>query len=276
MKTSLSRLFAVVGLAVFSAASVAQAQWMIGVESDPLGNNLARKAILLGPTVGLNRNYHSGGFRALDQPLCPVFQGGSGAGYLFGITGEIQHDFWSVIPRVSYESRPGNFSEDLEDADVFIPDEGITVKQSVKTTSEISYKLLNAEVMFKHDILLVGNSFRLALSGGPAMGYVLDGRITQIQQLEQPLNARFVNPTGLPTDATGRRLIYADNEDIPGRKSLRFSLKAGVHGEIALYDKAVIMYPGIYFDYGLNNVTSNENWNLNTVVFQVDFRHAFF
>ncbi len=276
MKTSLSRLLAIAGAALLCSAGTMDAQWMIGVEADPLGTHLMRSRVLVGPTLGLTRNYHSGGFRIKDEPLCPVFTAGTGVGYLAGITAEFQHNSWSIIPRISYESRPGNFTSHLEDAQVFIPDEGVTVTQSVATHSDVEYKLLNAEVLFKHDVLIVGKSFRLALAGGPAMGYVLDGTMTQSQQLEQPLNARFTNPKGLKSDATGRRLYYAEDAEIPGRNDLRFSLKAGVQGEVALYDHAVMMSPGIYYDYGLSNVTDNENWGLNTVVFQVDFRYAFF
>ncbi len=272
----LSRLLVVTCAIFVSAFTATQSQWRIGVESDPLGTHFTRDRILVGPTLGVNRNYHTGGFRVLNDPICPIFQGGSGRGYLFGITAEVQHNDWSIIPRISYESRPGEFRERLEDADVFIADQGISVNQSVTTQSSVTYHLLNAEVMFKHDIVIIGRKIRIGLAGGPVAGYVVNGTLRQFQDLDEPTNGRFVNEHDLPSENGGRRLIYADNQDIPGRNPFRFSLKAGIQGEIGLYDNAVMMSPGLYYDYGLSNVTGSENWDLNTVLLQIDFRYAFF
>jgi hypothetical protein len=91
----------------------------------------------------------------------------------------------------------------------------------------------------------------------------------------EPINARFINDLRLPTENNGRRLIFADNKDIPDRSGFRFSLKGGLQAEIGLFNNQIIMYPGIFYDYGLTHVTSAENWNLNSFLFQVDFRRAF-
>lgn len=280
MKMPLSRFFLSACIAFAAVPAVSDAQIFIGTKPDikpgstPIEFDQSPSRILVGPTIGLNHNYHTGGFRIINDPICPFFQSGSGVGFSAGITAEYDREYWSIIPRITYQSRPGEFRQQLEDVQVFIPDEGISVTQSVTAKSFVEYRILNAEVMFKHDVVVIDNRVFVGLAAGPSVAYVLDGKITQAQDLEEPLNARFLNPLDLPTDNFGRRLIYADNADIPGRNSLRFSLKAGMQVEVGLFDDQIMMTPGIYYDFGLNNVTSNENWDLNSMMVQVDFRHA--
>jgi hypothetical protein len=143
----------------------------------------------------------------------------------------------------------------------------------VSTTSVIDYTLLNIEVLYKYELVTMG-SFRVAVAGGPAFQYVMAGRNRQVQDLEEPQNARFLNPDGFVTENNGRTLVFFD-DDIPQRNATRFSAKAGVQGEIGLFDDQWILTPGIFYDYGLTEVTSTEDWKLNTIFFQVDIRRAF-
>ena len=243
--------------------------------SNPLDPTVPRSQVLVGPTVGLSRNYHTGGFRTIEDPNCPIFEDGSGWGFLVGITAEFQPSpTWSIIPRVAYESRPANFEQNLPDAQVLRPGASNPVNQTVTTSSAITYSLLTAEVMYKYEFLKIGRGFRVAAEAGPVFGYVLGGKNRQVQNLIEPQNARFVNPDGYPTENNGRTLVLFDN-DIPGRSSTRFSLKGGLQAEIGLFGNAWIATPGIYYDYGLTQVTENENWNLNSILFQLDFRRAF-
>lgn len=248
---------------------------------NPLDPAPSRRQILIGPTVSVNRNYHTGGFRTIDDPTCPVFQDGSGWGFGVGLSAEFLpsvNGSWGIIPRITFEQRPGQFHEELPDAQVLLPGAGqngnpVIVEQTVSTTSDIVYTLLNAEVMYKQELLLL-DDLRISVLGGPAFGYVIGGTIRQIQDLETPENARFINPTNLPSENNGRRLIFKD-DDIPARNATRFSLKAGVQGEFGLFDNQWIMSPGVYYDYGLTEVTDGENWNLSSIIFQVDMRRAF-
>lgn len=278
MKAAFTRLVAAASIIMAAMPVAAEAQIFIGTKplSNPIEFETAEPKILVGPTIGLNRNYHSGGFRTIDEAICPFFQSGNGVGFSGGITAEYGHKYWSIIPRITYQSRPGSFEQQMDNVPIFIPDEGVTVNQSVTAKSEVDYRLLNAEVMFKHDVVVINNKVFIGLAAGPSVGYVLDGRISQYQDLVEPLNARFVDPQrpGIWLDSDGRRMYYADNKDIPGRKSLHFSLKAGLQAEVGLFANQVMMTPGIYYDFGLNNVTGNENWSLNSVMFQVDFRRA--
>ena len=268
MKT-FPKLFATCCGVVLLATSGAFAQG-----SNPLDPTEQKKKFLIGPVVGVNYNMHTGGFRTLAEDNCPVFTEGSGTGFLAGITAEFQlGETWSIIPRATYQSRPATFKQTLPDALVLLPGETVPVTQSVTTTSEIDYTLAVLEVMYKQEFAELG-PIRLGAAFGPSLGFLLGGDNYQTQDLLEPANARFKNPDNLPTDNNGRTLIF-NNGAIPGAASMRISLKAGLQGEFGLFNNAWLMSPGIYFDYGLNDVTSAEDWQLNTLMFQIDFRRAF-
>ncbi|MGE3801604.1 MAG: outer membrane beta-barrel protein, partial [Candidatus Kapaibacterium sp.] len=221
------------------------------------------------------------GFRTNDEPGCPLFEDGNGWGFLVGLSAEFLPSVdgrWGIIPRITFDQRPGQFRQELPNAKVLLPNPAdpknpTVVDQTVSTTSDITYSLLNVEVMYKHEILLLGD-FRVGAAVGPAFQYIMGGTNRQVQDLEEPLNARFVNPDGRPTENNGRRLIFFDG-DIPERSSTRFSAKAGLQGEIGIFDNQWALTPGVYYDYGLTDVTPTENWQLSTIIFQVDLRRAF-
>lgn len=252
------------------------------VNADELDNPLdprpRRVHLLIGPRVGLNRNYHTGGFHTIEGASCPKFTSGSGWGFLGGLTVEyIPGDgAWSIVPAVTFETRPGSFKQRLPDVLVLL--ESDPALQTITSTSEVSYRLASVEVMYKQEIWHPGKSFRLSVTAGPVAGMVLGGTITQYNDLVLPTNARFspeAVPAGARLDETGRRMTLADNLDIPGMNAVRVSLKGGLQAEVPLFNNKVLMYPALLYDFGLTRVTRLENWSLNSMLFQVDFRRAF-
>jgi hypothetical protein len=249
--------------------------------STPLGWSPERPQVLVGPTIAINRNYHTGGFPSIKEPICPVFRNGTGWGYAVGLSAEFAptiNSTWGIIPRMTFELRPGQFREDLPDIGVISPnpddpDNPTVVNQTVFVESDITYALLNFEVLFRQQFAQFGN-VRLSLLGGPAGQYVVEASNRQMEQLEEPANARFRNPDGLREEDFGRRLILYEG-NIPQRHSVRFSTKFGLQGEIPLFGYDWVLTPGFYFDYGITDVTPTENWQLNSAMFQLDFRRAF-
>jgi hypothetical protein len=259
-----------IALLAFGAATAQE-----GEGSNPLDPTVPKSQVLVGPVAGVTRNFHTGGFRVIDEPNCPIFEQGGGWGFLGGISAEFQlGKSWSIIPRIYYEARPGKFQQTLPDVLVLIPGSTTPVSQTVSTTSDITYNLVTASVMYKQEFAQIGKGLRFAAAVGPTASYVLSGKIHQVQDLEKPENARFVNPTGKETANNGREIIFA-NGPIPGANSTRFSLMGGIQAEFGLFNNAWIMTPGAYYDYGLTDVTKNENWNLSSIIFMVDFRRAF-
>ncbi len=245
-------------------------------DDNPLDPRQPRAKVLVGPRVGITRNFHTGGFRTINDPNCPIFESGSGWGFLVGFTAEFQTGAtWSIVPAITYDTRPGNFTQELPDAKVLLPNETEPVNQTVSTTSDIKMSMLVAEVMYKQEFAKIGNGFRLSATVGPTAAYILSGKITQVQDLILPENARFSNPLKLETRNNGRTLVFAQDSTIDGLASTRFSLKAGIQAEIGLFNNQYMLYPGVFYDYGLTDVTSKENWNLSRIIFQVDLRRAF-
>ena len=273
MKSYSSYLFA--GLCTLLLLPAPQAQAQSGLGSNPIEPEVPRASVLIGPVIGLNRNFHTGGFRTVTaDESCPVFEKGSGWGFLGGITAELLFgEDWSIIPRLTYESRPGSFQSELPDALVLLPNSQDVVTQTVTASSEISYSIISAEVMYKKEIADLGG-MRIAVAGGPAVGFAIGGHNRQTQDLVLPENARFTNPDNYPEEENGRRLVFFDDA-IPAKNPLRLSLKAGLQSEVGLFGNAWIMTPGLYYDYGLTDVTSGENWQVNTLMFMLDFRRAF-
>jgi hypothetical protein len=269
MKVSLP--LAALGALLLLTAPEAQAQ---SDESSPIRSAGERPSFLIGPVVGVNQNFHSGGFRTVSSDeSCPVFTSGGGVGFLGGASAEINAGPKSgVVARLTYESRPGTFENELPESYILPEDGTEAVKQTVVATSEVSYSILNAEVLYKYEVAQAG-PLKIGVAAGPAFGLVLSGHNRQVQDLITPENARFSNESNLTEENGGRRLVFFDG-DLPDRNGIRLSLKAGVQAETGLFGNEWIMTPGLYYDFGLSDVTSGDNWQLNTLSFVIDFRHA--
>lgn len=250
-----------------------------GTISNPLDPPRARRQVLVGPTFLVNRNYHSGGFHPIADASCPLFENGNGWGFGLGLTAEflpVVNGSWSIIPRVTFEQRPATFYQELPNVPIsqpISPDSNAILNQTVATTAEITYTLLNMELLYKKEILVQGG-IRFGVLAGPALSYVLGGTSYQVQDLIEPENARFIPVGDYQLTRGGRRMIFYDG-DIPSRTSTRFSLKGGVQCEIGLFGNQWIMTQGLYYDYGVTNVTAAESWGLNSLILQTDFRRAF-
>ena len=109
---------------------------------------------------------------------------------------------------------------------------------------------------------------------GPAISLAIGDNNRQVQNLDLPENARFKNPRNLPSENNGRTLVLKDSE-IEQKSGTRFALRAGILAEVGLFNNAIIMTPGAYYDLGLTKVTSAQNWSLNSFLILVDFRRAF-
>lgn len=261
-------------LSAISMFSTAQAQ---DESSNPLDPIVKKSKLLMGPVFGVNRNYHTGGFGVFDEPLCPTSENGTGWGFAAGFTVEfLAGETWSIVPRIMYETRPGLFTNQMPDVDVLVQSGNTTqrVKQTVALESSIKYNLATLDVLYKQEILPITNNLRLSAVAGPAISLAIGDNNRQVQNLDLPENARFKNPRNLPSENNGRTLVLKDSE-IEQKSGTRFALRAGILAEVGLFNNAIIMTPGAYYDLGLTKVTSAQNWSLNSFLILVDFRRAF-
>jgi len=245
--------------------------------SNPLDPLVKKSKLLMGPVFGVNRNFHTGGYKVFDEPLCPPFENGTGWGFAAGFTVEfLAGETWSIVPRIMYETRPGLFVSEMPDVDVLVNSGNATqkVSQTVNLESSIKYNLATFDVLYKQEILPITNTLRLAGMLGPAVSAALGDNNRQVQNLVLPENAKFINPRSLPAENNGRTLVLRDSS-IEQKSGIRFALRAGVLAEVGLFNNAIVMTPGVYYDYGLTKVTSAQNWSLNSFMILVDFRRAF-
>lgn len=243
--------------------------------STPITFGGVRAPVMIGPSLGLNMSFHSGGFRtiAADQN-CPEYGSGSGVGFLAGASAEITiAEKSSLIPRLLYESRPASFEQELPPSYVPVPGSDDPVPQRINAVAEVTYSLVNVEVLFKQEVGQIG-AMRFGVAAGPTLGIVVGGSLRQMEDLIEPENARLSNPNNYELENDGRRLVFYDG-DIPSASGTRFSIKAGVQGELGLFGNSWVMSPGLYYDIGLSDVTEAENWQVSTLMLMVDFRRAF-
>jgi hypothetical protein len=272
MKSHLFLSLATLGTLLLMPPSDAFAQ---EEESSPITFGPQRAPLMIGPTIGASMNFHSGGFRTIAaDENCPEYGSGTGVGFIIGASAELSiAEKSSLIPRLLFETRPGSFEQDLPPAYVPVPGSDQPVPQTVRAAAEVSYSLLNLEVLFKQELMQFG-TMRVGVAAGPSFGFVVGGDLKQMQDLLTPENARFSNPNNYPLENDGRRLVFYDGE-IPSKSGTRFSLKLGVQSEIGLFGNSWFMSPGLFYDIGLSDVTEGENWQVSSLMLTVDFRRAF-
>ncbi len=242
--------------------------------SNPLERDPHKSKVLVGPSAGFSRNFHSGGFKTIDDPLCGEFRNGAGSGYALGFSAEYPvRPSLSVIARVSFEQRPGSFRQELAEADVIPTGAEQALPERIAVTSSISYSLADLDLQIRQGLVRLGRT-TLGVAAGISGAIVVGGDNSQMERLETPENARLINPYDFPSDPSGRALTLYDGP-IPGRNQWRASLQAGVVGEVPLFDDAWLLSPGLYYDFGVTDVTGLESWQLNSIIVMVDLRHAF-
>jgi hypothetical protein len=241
---------------------------------NPLGSIPRKGKVLVGPVAGAARNYHTGGFRSFADPQCGLFGAGDGLGPIVGIAAEyLTSNSMGIAARVTFDQRPGEFHQELQDAYVMSEAGGNPVLQQVALNSQVKYQLVNVDLLLKQEVAMIDKA-RIGVAAGPSFGIVAGGSQRQTLDLVLPLEARFVNPDGLPEEAGGRRLVVYDG-NINAQKSFRASLMAGIQAELPDSNNSWMVLPSIYYDNAITDVTGTENWRLNSLVAMVDFRHAF-
>jgi hypothetical protein len=99
--------------------------------------------------------------------------------------------------------------------------------------SSADYKLLQVTAAFHQEFAEMGQ-VRIALFMGPAFAYVVGtNRLESIELLEAAGPTRFFNPTALPTEEEGRRLILY-NDKPPNSASTRLGIIAGLSFDLPL------------------------------------------
>lgn len=231
--------------------------------------------IRIGLSAGLTKNYHfNPPLRLIDDPTCPTLDNIGGKwGLLWGIAGVVQYGERNGIrAHLLYSTHPGGGIQSLTSS-VLLPSpdprqEPEVTTQTVSATTELTYNLYSAGVLWSND-LLSAETFRFGVAVGGAVAHVTEARQTMKQELHAPENVRFINPSGFPTRDDGRVIVFADNQPIENLEQTRFSLRGGAYADLILFDR-LFFTPGLYYDYGLTPVVSDSDWTVSAVLFQLD------
>lgn len=252
--------------------------------SDPLNPNYQRPPIYIGPVFGYNRSMHSVELASFDEAICPRFQNGDANGFYVGLSweqmlGEAATSTSSFIVRVLYNTMPAYLetSENPIPSLVTVVDangkpiDEIILNSSTIHTQDINYSMITGEVMYKLNPI---PGLPLGITVGPTFDFAMTKTQDQRYKLVLPLEAQFKK-----NEASGYK--YTDNDrtiiikegDIPGSEAFRFGLKAGLQFEIITSGKWYIV-PAVYYNFGVTNLSSKENWRVNALQMGVDIRFA--
>ncbi|MDX9789853.1 MAG: hypothetical protein WC313_07550 [Candidatus Kapaibacterium sp.] len=250
----------------------------------PLLPTYTAPPIYIGPVFGYNRSMHFVDLASFDEAICPRFEDGGANGFFIGLSYEehlgkdVASSTSSFIFRVLYNTLPAS----LEVSENPIPslvtavdgsgnpiDERI-IESSTLHTQDITYSLITAEVMYKINPL---PGIPLGFTVGPTFDFALTKNQDQRYKLVQPLEAQFQRDPNVDYQYVDNdRTIIIKEGEIPNSSAFRFGIKAGMQFEI-LANKWVIV-PGIFYNFGVTNLSSAENWRVDALQMGVDLRYA--
>jgi hypothetical protein len=259
----------------------------LSAQDNPIMPDYERQPEFLGPVIGYNRSLHSVDLASFDEAICPRFEDGGANGFFIGFSYEkhlgkdIKSSTSSFIFRVLYNSLPANLevSENPIPSLITIVDNGNPVGEDVINSStlhtqEITYNVITAEVMYKINPI---PGIPLGFTAGPTFDFAMTKNQDQRYKLVQPLEAQFrrnqaaIDEYGYQYVDNDRTIIVKEGE-IPESSGFRFGIKAGMQMELAAGSWVVV--PGIFYNFGVTNLSSAENWRVNALQMGIDFRYA--
>jgi|SRR5579883_1115786 len=237
------------------------------IPDNPLFPNPRPKRIFIGPMVGYNSNFHSGGFLTLGAPSlavpdCGSFNTGGGNGILAGLAAE----YWfkpggatALQLRVYYEQKPGTFTSTGTPIPYFNTTNNQLLYFQRDYEVQAQYNLINVEITYKYDIPGLPH---FGIEIGPKFGFLMSSQYHQYQTLTP---AGFVFPNGSNQDD------IVPTENIPGATSFRFGLKGGLQYEALL--GPVLVTPAVWYDLGVTKVV--DTWTVSSLGGSIEFKYGF-
>lgn len=244
--------------------------------ANPLIPAKSSPRIYVGPVMGYNRSLHSSGFESISgDVLCPTFTTGTANGYYFGgsieyLLGKPKDSKSSIIARAVYNFMPAGYTQP-GDRLPSLDEKGEVVYSTVRHVAEIKYSTIDIEAVYK--LNLFNSSFGVVI--GPTVGFVMNVTRQQRMELIEPLNATFdpsLFPPGTVEYINNGRGIITGNDNIPGHSTLRVAVKAGAQYELPI--GRLLLVPCVYYNFGITEVSANDNLRVNALQMGVDLRFA--
>lgn len=204
----------------------------------------------VGVTSALTVNNHTGGnvFRYSNYPEVTTrreTQKGSGTSYQAGLAIALAvNSTVSIEGRAIYDRRPGRYEA------IRVCDCDSQVIEYTDVT-EIDLDLITTDLSLSARLVELAPRFSVSLSAGFSVGYVADSR----------------------TYTYGGPIIHGPNtrEEDPIRfaNKWRLSGRGGIATTAHIGDRLGLR-SGVFFDYGLTDVTTNDSWRVNSIIIQLD------
>ena len=241
-------------------------------EDNPLFPRPRARRIFIGPIVGYNDNFNSGGFLTLGQPAlatpdCGAFNQGTGNGILAGLTAE----YWfkeggtdvAPVPRVlraktrnvQFARRPEPYFDETTSQEVWF---------AANRNVESKYNLINLEVQYKYNLPSLPH-FGVAI--GPKFGLLSSSNYVQTQTL-LPENGTTGNFTfkGLNTNVES----IVPSGPIAGASTFRLGLIASLQYEALL--GPFLVTPRISYDLGVTKIVSS--WEVSSLIGSIELKYG--
>lgn len=272
--------FAICAIVIFS--TIFSVKLNAQADANPLDPGLETPPIYLGPTFGLNRAMHSvdlapaaklpGGTAAGCEP----FTNGAAMGFWVGLTyehllGGAKDSKSSIIARLLYQTMPASmevFNSDSYPSIVTNADGSTSeVTSFTRFNNEVVYSLVSLDIQYK--LNLFESTF------GVIIGPTLDLGLTRTQDvtmnLVEPLNGQFKRDPSLGLEYENfDRTIVLERGEIPLSSAIRFGIKAGVQYEINMEGYYIV--PNFNYNFGVTNLTPENDWRVSALQFGVDVR----
>jgi hypothetical protein len=199
--------------------------------------------------------------------LCPTFDKGHGNGFFAGLALQYKSEFDNIfVVHIIYNNLPSHFSitGDLypmlfDDPDH--PGQYKTVLATTEQTLDVTYSLLNLDVLYKMNVFYT--DFGIAI--GPSFGFNLDNHEVQKYSLVYPNNLNFKRSDTLISKGyryeNNDRTIVVFDDKVHEISNMRVGLKVGLEYKFDLFGYCI--YPSVYYNWALTKVNKNDKWYIN-------------
>lgn len=232
---------------------------------------------LVGISGGIHQVKHTLGNAVLgiENAQLGIFTASYSLGSFIGISGEVRlNKQWSIAADLHYNNLPGNTEKVYVNPPgasgwiEVIPSNGSDSLPNSDTVigfkSDVSYSSISIAMLGKWRFSAHDSTVSFGLRAGPVIHYIVQKNMRQTQTLESPFNARLLATNEAQPDEGGKKRILYDGE-IPNSKQTRLGIHIGLFAEFGDPWSGVMISPGIFYDYGLQEATTTESWLVSTL-----------
>lgn len=251
------------------------------LSAQPPDSSAPELRFLIGESVGLHQVQHTLGIRAIKSRGTPLFNASNSLGWFAGTNVELLiNNRSSLSLDLRYNNLPGSsetthvnpmgYSERIEIIEhSLVPSDTI-----IDFKSEIAYSSFSIGLLNKWRFFVKDTTLNVGISGGPVFHIITGKEIKQTESLVSPFKARLISMEGTVEEKNGRTLVLYDGE-IPNSTSTRFGIHIGVFAEFGNPWSGIAISPSIFYDYGIQPVTSTENWFMHTISTRISLLTGF-